>query len=85
MAKTTEVKVCGPNGNWNGPSFRVHAATCSAATRDLRSGGGWTMDASNQREIVVTIWQDIIDEGGMTENDAWHETHICDCVKLPQE
>ncbi len=43
------------------------------------------MEAASQREIAVSIYQPMINEGSMTEEDALADVDFCKCVKLPLE
>lgn len=87
-----EIQVCGPNMNHpsTGCAFRIHAANCSHAKRDMKApvnfdGNGWKMEASTLREIAIEIYSAQIDEGSMTEEDALSDVDFCNCVKLPLE
>lgn len=87
---TMEVQICGPNLNHpsTGCAFRVHAATCSHAKRDMCpplnwDENGWKMQASSLQEIAACIYKDMINEGSMTEDDALEDVDFCACVKLP--
>jgi hypothetical protein len=83
------ITIIGPNlphhATPNGEAFIAHAAGCRDIARTLSrhdAAQPRTIEADTFVDVAVAIYEDMIDEGSMSEDDAVADVHFCPCCEL---